>query len=450
MRFLAVQFNHARDDLEVWAELCLRFTSQVVVRAPDTLLLEWERGRNLTSLEGLKKRIEVLFRRRDGSAPGTHYRFAEAATIPEAVVAVRTQAPPEEAPIESIRDWIDPLAEHPEWVSAIAKMAEALFWLGVRKVGQVRRLERAGFIARFGSLGATLLQNLENPADFPFSFFRPTEKWVERKEFWDVSGAEDLSFLLFEIKGLVDRLLPRVFSRGRAITRLRIALEKERAGMREVYLELPIGFTFPQGNAKAILKLAHEKLEQALGKRAEENFTVTAAIEVAVLETLPRREAQTGFLQDAEERAEKFSEFVSELSVKLAERKNFFMVELVESHRPEAAWERVVKLPSRVANVRPLTPPRPIRFIDPPERMHRLGRYLIWRGERFRIHRLSQIEKIRTEWWQGDGGVHRTYFRIDTAPAREAPEAASNTAGLALWVYRDRGGEEALFVQGIF
>jgi hypothetical protein len=452
--FLCVHFKAPREDIEVLAELCLRFTPLVVVRKKEALFLEWGRGAKITSFEGLKKRITVLFRKvTEGAEAERDYVFSYGESIPEAFVRARYGVDdPNQAPIESIQFWIDPLEEHPEWIGKIHKMSEGLFWLGVRRLFQIKRLERAGFLSRFGELSARLLDHLEDPQAFLYPSFRPKERWSERKEFWDLSGSEDLSLYLFEIKTLLDRVLLRLFSRGKALTALRVSLEKDQkssrnpldtARTREVFLEIPLRFTFPQTEGKAVLRLIQEKFTQALQKNEFSHFVFSsiAAIQLEVMETHPRREAQLGFAGDAEEKAERFQSFVSQLSVKLDEKSGFFLAEVRESYRPEKSWERVLKIPEKVTEYSNETamriPPRPLRFFTPAQPLQRVGRFILWEGRRCEVRGVSQIERIQTEWWEEDDGVSRTYFRVDTEE-------------FSFWIYRERGNRTALFVQGLF
>ena len=194
------------------------------------------------------------------------------ASAPRSTARPPARIPRADAPIEAIREWIDPLGEHPEWEGRIKKMIEGLFWLGVRRVSQVHRLDRPGLIVRFGELGTILLSHLDDGPGIPVTPYVPKLQWIERKEFWDESGAEDLTQHLFEIKILLDRLLQRLFARGRAITALRVRMEKERKKIgkieRTIYLEMNLNFTFPQSDGKAILKMIAERLSRKLEEAA--------------------------------------------------------------------------------------------------------------------------------------------------------------------------------------
>ena len=131
---------------------------------------------------------------------------------------------------------------------------------------------------------------------------------------------------------------------------------------------------------------------------------------------------------------------------------------MVDSHWPEraASWARasgVMPVPLSP----PLGPPRPLRLLDPPERISVLyatpegaPRRFAWRGMQRLVARSEGPERIAPEWWRERSMARaRDYYRVE------------DEAGGRFWIYRDgllgdgRGGDclgEApdWFLHGLF
>ena len=80
--------------------------------------------------------------------------------------------------------------------------------------------------------------------------------------------------------------------------------------------------------------------------------------------------------------------------------------------------------------------PRPLRLFSRPRSLHRVGRFLLEGGKRWRIVDVFGPERIQGEWWTEANCVPRDYYRIETEN------------GDTLWIFRD--GEGELYLHGIF
>ena len=109
-----------------------------------------------------------------------------------------------------------------------------------------------------------------------------------------------------------------------------------------------------------------------------------------------------------------------------------FRLEPVDSHIPERAQRAAapVSPPSR-RDGPPVLAPRPFRLLAPPEEV-RAGAetpdgpplFFTWRRTYHRIARAAGPERISPEWWAGDGGDIRDYYRVEDVEGRR------------YWIYR--------------
>ena len=77
---------------------------------------------------------------------------------------------------------------------------------------------------------------------------------------------------------------------------------------------------------------------------------------------------------------------------------------------------------------------RPLWMLSEPVPLAVDGGYPVYRG---RLQLLEGPERFETGWWDEDG-VARDYY------------VASNTAGLRLWVFRNRNTDGSWYLHGLF
>ncbi|MBS1963826.1 MAG: hypothetical protein JST04_16570 [Bdellovibrionales bacterium] len=447
--YFCIAFLRPEADVGGVAEACLRFTPDLTVRRGErpAIFLEASRCLALYTPEKLVLRLRVCLR--EWGFAETDYRIARASSLPRAWLCGREGIPEsaiDAAPVAGIGALLDPLGENPDEMRKVSAMVEMLFMLGVRRIGGVRKLPPDSAIARFGALYSCLLERLVPETvveDFPWARFRPTEKFIERVDLDPDDTIWDLEPTLFHAKTLLDRVLKRAFGRGKALVVLELRIECERRrNRREVFIRVPIRFTFPQSDGAVVLRTLREKLGFEFGRRELE--APIAALELEALELAPRRALQSDFV-DPEQSAEGFRELIAELGTKLEAEKEVFQAELAAVWRPERSWNRVLKEPSAVAAIGLPIPERPLELLDPPEPLRRLGRYF-FRGElRYVIESSSQIERLSGEWWEADGGFTRTYYRVRVRTVEDESRE--------FWIFREqrRADEKGgLFLHGIY
>ena len=446
--YFCIAFRSPEADVGGVAEACLRFTPDLTVRRGErpAIFLEASRCLSLFSERTLEARLRIVLR--EWRFTEMDYRIARATSLPRAwLCAVEgiLESMIDRAPIAGIAALLDPLDERAEDARKISAMIEMLFMLGVRRIGAIRKLPPDSAISRFGEFYTRLLERLSPVCvaeAFSWERFRPTEKFLERIDLDPDACIWDLEPTLFHSKSLLDRVLKRAFGRGKALVALELRIECERRrNQREVFVRVPVRFTFPQSDAAIVLRTLREKLAHEFGRRELE--APIAALELEVVELSPRRSLQSDFV-DHEQSMEGFRELVSELGTKLEIAREVFQAELVEIWRPERSWRRVLKEPSALAPVALPVPDRPLTLLSPPEPLRRLGRYFFHGDRRYAIESFSQIERLSGEWWEDDGGFTRTYYRVRVRGPDESRE---------FWIFREqtRDGEAGgLFLHGIF
>jgi hypothetical protein len=447
--YFGVLLHSPEVDTRGIAEACLRFTPDLTLRMadPPAIFLEASRCRALFTPESFELRLRVLLR--EWGLAEKDYRIARASSLPRAWLCASegvSESMIDRVPISGITALLDPFGDRAEETRKIGAMIEMLFMLGVRRLGSIRKIPPDSAVSRFGELYARLLDRLESAGvteEFPWPRFRPTEKFIERIDPDADERFFEMEPTLFHAKRLLDRVLKRAFGRGKAIVALELRIECERRrNRRELFIRIPVHFTFPQSEAAVILRTLREKLAHEFGRR--ELDAPIAALELEVVELAPRRALQSDFV-DSDPEAEGFRELVTELGTKLDLEREVFQAELAAVWRPERSWRKTLKEPNRVTAIDQPVSERPLTLLDPPEPLRRLGRYFFHGETRYAIESLSQIERLSGEWWEDDGGFTRTYYRVRVS----TPDGKSRE----FWIFREQrraGIAGGIFLHGIY
>ncbi len=449
--YFCVLIQKKDSDLEAIAESLLRFTPDIALRRhePRAIFLEVGRCMALYSERSLELRIQSLLR--EWKLTPEQFRLAKASSLPRAWLSARQGIRADKidsTPISMIDDIIDPLGEYPEERGRVRAMAETLFTLGIRRIGNLKKLPPDSAASRFGERFERLLRNLEETDTFTWERFRGTERFLERIDLDAAEPIWELEPVLFHAKNLLDRILKRAFGRGKALVEmeLRLECERRRASL-EIFTKVRLRFTFPQNSSITVLRSLREKLAHEFSRR--ELDAPILALEFEALELAPRESLQENFMDRegvrAEAAAQGFRDLVSELGTKLTSEKEMFQAEVLAAWRPERSWKKVLKDPTRLGGASIPIPTRPLRILNPPEALRRLGRYLFWDKTRFTIREFSQVERLSGEWWEDDGGFTRTYYQVQV----------EETGGelRSFWIFREQKSAETtggLFIHGVY
>ncbi len=374
--------------LEVVAAWACQFTSRVSLEPPQAVLLEVEGSLRLFGGAG-----PLMARLRSGLAGiGFEARLATGPTARAALWLARGES--------------ETLEALP--VCAIGPAPEALALLhriGVRTLGELMRLPRAGVAPR---LGQGLLDELDRAlGKIPEArgFFVPPERFSARLELpAPVAQADSVLFaarrLLLQLEGFL--AVRQAGVRGFALNLLHRSARTTR---------IEIGFAAPRRDVEHGLRLLRERLGVlALASPAE-------ALQLEAGELAPLAGATPGLFRDARSEAEDWERLLERLQARLGDALVHGLA-LHADHRPERAWRAVGNGDAAAAAV-----PRPLWLLEPPRRLGE-GDFTLLAGP----------ERIESGWWDGEDML-RDYF------------IARTQTGSLSWIYR---APEGWFLHGLF
>jgi protein ImuB len=297
-------------------------------------------------------------------------------------------------------------------VEAIEPAPEALDLLrriGIRTLGELARLPRAGLAAR---LGQRLLDDLDRATGAlpePRRFFVPPERFSARLELpAPVTQAERVLFaarrLLVQMEGFLAARQTGV--RGFTLSLLHRGASPTRLELR---------FAAPRRDAEHCLHLLRERLDRSVLAHPADTIRLEAD------RLAPLAGAPADLFGDPRAGAEAWERLAEHLQARLGEDQVHGLSTHAE-HRPERAWRATAAAAGAAGAAEAPPGPRPLWLLEPPRRVAE-GDFVLLAGP----------ERIESGWWEGEDVV-RDYF------------IATRGASLA-WIYRAR---EGWFLHGLF
>jgi len=285
---------------------------------------------------------------------------------------------------------------------------ELLRTVGVRTLGELMRLPRAGVALRFGEALLCGLDRATGEAPEPRAFFTPPERFSAKLELPAPAGEAER--VLFAARRLLVQMEGFLAARQAGVRACTLSL-LHRNG-RATRLEL--GFATARRDAEHVLRLLRERLGAVgLASPAE-------AIHLEARTLVPLAGVSPGLFGDARTEAEAWERLTERLQARLGSARVHGLATHAE-HRPERAW-RAVAAGEEAATAELPPGPRPLWLLEPPRRLAE-GDFVL----------LSGPERIESGWWDGEDVV-RDYF------------VAARGASLA-WIYRAR---EGWYLHGLF
>jgi protein ImuB len=236
----------------------------------------------------------------------------------------------DQLPIEAVI-WTDSL-EDPDGIlrERMRAIHASLRVLGIHDVAGLRALPPAQVASRFGEAGSILMQRAFAELHRPLRPYTPPDKIAEAHE----------------VEGLLKRLFDRVEARleARALSAGSISMtfevepdlskavahDRARKSTSREKVELSITLARPSRRATTMLALAREKIGGALPGAVR-------AVSVEARSTAIDRGAQLDLFSTYAKKLEDVSELVGRLVAAFGEGA-VFSPEIVDTHRPEAAW----------------------------------------------------------------------------------------------------------------
>jgi len=311
-----------------------------------------------------------------------------------------------------------------------ARLARA----GVRTIGAVLRLPRAGFARRFGTAQLAMLDALTGRTRDVRAAFQAPVRFRRRRE---------LDCELSDHDELLAALAPLIAALGAFLTARQCGVVE--VEYRLVHRQTPptrcvLTLAAPSADAQQLAALFRERLN-ALRLPAP-----VRACELRADQLLPQRTHGRCLWQPGEhggEAGEESGGLIDRLRARLGPGAVHGLA-LRAEHRPEGAWTATTPPPvsqRRAASARAAAAAgeatlssRPLWLLPAPQPLAAQGGLPRRRGP---LRLMSEPERIETGWWDG-GEVTRDYY------------TAVDLHGVRLWVFREREEPHRWFLHGVF
>jgi protein ImuB len=418
----------ALQGLEQLAIRAQRFTPRVSLAPPDGLLLEVAGSLHLFGgLTGLQREIIEECQRLQARP-----LLAFAPTPLAALTAARAGQP---LIITDLTQLVSQLAPLP--LSALRWPEETRVRLaraGVRTIGAVLRLPRAGFARRFGAAQLAMLDALTGRTPDVRAAFKAPVHFRRRHEL--DCELSDHGQLLASLAPLFDALGAFLTTHQCAVVELDCRFEHRQAPPTRCVLTL----ASPCTDGRQLAALFAERLN------ALQLPEPMRTCELRADQLTPQLPSSRGLWQPGEQGGEAVEEsggLIDRLRARLGPDAVHGLA-LRAEHRPENAWAATQPpaLRSRHAVASRAThameeaalPARPLWILPSPQPLAAQDGLPRHRGA---LQLMSEPERIETGWWDG-GEIARDYY------------TALDAQGVRLWVFRERTEPHRWFLHGVF
>jgi protein ImuB len=325
-----------------------------------------------------------------------------------------------------------------------ADTVDRLMRLGLRRVGELMGMPRAGLARRFGADCLRRLDQALGMEPEPVSPARPPLHFAVRLTLPDPIG------LRADVEAALDRLLPpfceKLRARGRGARRVVLQAFRADGGVAAV----EVGLARAADSPDRIRPLLHLKLDQIDAGFGIDCVRLEALATEAMTSVQHRGqlEATAGVLAGSTANPHALDDLIGRLGARLGSEA-VTRLHPAESHVPAkaakvmmAAWSAAHEGPWPAPSApRPLVMFRP-EPVDAPETPDPPARFR-WRRREYRVRMAAGPERLQPEWWLADPdwrGGFRDYWRIETE------------GGDRLWLFWGRGGAvtDRWYCEGVF
>lgn len=316
-------------------------------------------------------------------------------------------------------------------------LVEGLQGLGFTHISQLITTPAAPLVRRFGMQIIRRLQQALGEIGEPIEPVEPPPMPRVRRSFLEpIATAESLAEVAGDLSVDLCAVLADAGLGARRVDLIFYRIDGARLAVR-------IGTAQPSRDPAHLTRLLVEQID-----RVEPGLGIEA-MELTAPRADPQRAEQSSAFGERPD--QNLAGLVDRLANRLGERVVWRAV-AVESHIPERSLARTRPLASATAVAWPPDLPRPVRLIDPPERVEVMAQVpdyppamFRWRGRRYHVRLSDGLERIFSEWWTGGPlyGV-RDYFRVEVEE------------GGRYWLFRARDEEQSAsappewFIHGAF
>lgn len=435
MRVACLWFQNKIAAVKV-AESCLRFSPQICLRGDQAVFIEIGKCHRLYSEDGFRARVMVVLRRL-----GVEASIGIGSDIPQALlIAKYRRHDTDNLPLEALVDVMDPFNKDFIGQKYVYKMIAAFTDLGVKNIGQFKRIPAGELTSRFGAIGIMCRERALNAEAMSWPLWRPEEIIQEKTEFSYFDFYGELEPLLFELKKHLDHIFERLSARGLKAQQMQVKVFCETNSLQPNPIrEFNFDFLYPQGATKGTLTVIRERLTRDFEKKPVR--TPIQGIQTTVIKSVLGSPGQKNIFHNQEEVNEQLHALLNQLSESHG-KENIFQAQLTEDRRPEKSWRKVDVATQQAANagggsnsssggsgsngssggrkkIKPQEkisiegriPLRPT-YLMKPEPVQILAGCISIRRQRYRIaHFSAQIERISGGWFETPTDLNDSYDR---------------------------------------
>ncbi|MCZ6658069.1 MAG: DNA polymerase Y family protein [Gammaproteobacteria bacterium] len=369
--------------LELLAEMCYRFTSQVSLEPPNGLLLEVSGSLNLFGrIDVLQRQVAELCR-----TLGHQVELSTAQT-PSAALALSRSKEPQSGRQGGLAGV--PLA----CTELSAKAVERFANMGITTLGPLLKLPEAELGQRFGTQLIHYLQRLTGAAPDPRIYITPQPTFASSLHF--LEAITDKDALLFPMQRLLTELQQWLVTYQLGAERLIWHFATHDPATR---ISMPVRFANAQQQKSAFLDISRLKLDQI--ELPEDVLTVGLAAKRLVAWRNQSHVLFENLSFGADQPGQSMvqsTELIDQLNARLGPQ-GCLGIRTTEQHEPEHAWQNCRPGTSAGPNDRAQTI-RPLWFFLRPLRVER-DTFTVLRGP----------ERLQAGWWRDGSGIGRDTCR---------------------------------------
>ena len=305
----------------------------------------------------------------------------------------------------------------------------SLAGIGVTTIGDCLRLPREGFVRRFGTEQMLALDRALGYLPDPRNSWRAPERFCADREMpEEQSNRELLLNICHDLLLAHERFL---LARQLGTQYLRFSFFH----LRGPATELRLGCAQAERSAGRWLELLGIRFEQL----ALPAPVIAIRLQGGMTQALATESTCLGFHRAdvAEPRSHSIAQLAERLTARIGDQSVHSMA-LVAEHRPQHAWRRQSILSDLVNSTLSGIGQylrRPLWMLPEPVLLPVDGTCPLYQGYRLRL--LEGPERLETGWWDEEG-ISRDYY------------TAVNSAGMQLWVFRDRTRPSPWYLHGYF
>ena len=405
--------------LERLALCAQRFTPRVSLVPPDGLVLEVKGSLHLfNGVEGLSRALAS-----ECASLGLKCMVALAPTPLAALVAARIGQPFVVTELTRLVGQLMPLPlAGLRWPQ---KTLERLARMGVRTIGQVLRLPRAGFARRFGTDLLATLDRLTGRSPDLHERFHVRERFRRRRE---------LNFELESRDAILGALEPLLAELGKFLQARQCGVMRLECLLRHRHAEptsCVLGLAAPVADVRRLTELLGERLNA---------ITLPEPVRACELRSnsLVLRVLSSNSVWQPGEHGGSAGSEAPELIERLRARlgpEAVYSLQILPGHRPESTWgvREPTAEPTSVQVPWPVGR-RPAWLLPAPRLLSERDGLPRRRGP---LRLLGEPERIETGWWDG-GDIARDYY------------TAVDLHGVRLWIFRERVEPHRWYLHGVF